>query len=69
VYAADGAAGLKMAEQHPPDLIVLDVNLPSIDGIELCRRLRAPSEPYLPRTHGYLPFSGSMNVEHTAGRS
>jgi two-component system, cell cycle response regulator DivK len=41
VYAVDGAAGLKLAEQHPPDLIVLDVSLPDIDGVELCRRLRA----------------------------
>ncbi|MGH8793937.1 MAG: response regulator [Stackebrandtia sp.] len=39
-YAADGAAGLKQALASPPDLVVLDLMLPDMDGLEVCRRLR-----------------------------
>ncbi|WP_250283718.1 MULTISPECIES: response regulator [unclassified Frankia] len=38
--AADGLAALRMAENSAPDLVVLDLMLPGIDGIEVCRRLR-----------------------------
>lgn len=38
---ADGAIGLQRALEDPPDLVVLDVMLPSLDGLEVCRRLRA----------------------------
>jgi two-component system response regulator MprA len=37
--AARGEQGLAMARDHPPDLIILDVMLPDIDGVEVCRRL------------------------------
>ncbi len=39
--AADGAAGLTAARQEHPDLIVLDLMLPGMDGLELCKKLRA----------------------------
>lgn len=39
--ANDGEAGLSAARENLPDLIVLDVMLPGLDGIEVCRRLRA----------------------------
>lgn len=38
--AANGNAGLALASQGRPDLVVLDLMLPDIDGIEVCRRLR-----------------------------
>jgi len=41
LWAANGASGLEQAEAHPPDLILLDINLPDIDGYEVARRLRA----------------------------
>ena len=37
----DGESGLKAARDNPPDLVVLDVMLPGLDGFEVCRRLRA----------------------------
>ena len=39
--AADGEAGLSQVRRSPPDLVVLDILLPGIDGLEVCRRLRA----------------------------
>jgi two-component system response regulator MprA len=41
--AMDGTAGLASARDNPPDLVVLDWLLPGIDGLEVCRRLRAAS--------------------------
>jgi two-component system, OmpR family, response regulator MprA len=42
--AADGPAALLSARERPPDLVVLDVMLPGLDGVEVCRRLRAGGE-------------------------
>ena len=41
VTAVDGLQGLKMARSETPDLILLDLRLPEIDGWEVARRLRA----------------------------
>ena len=38
--AADGADGLAAVAAHRPDLVVLDLMMPGIDGLEVCRRLR-----------------------------
>jgi two-component system, OmpR family, alkaline phosphatase synthesis response regulator PhoP len=45
--AADGNAGLKSARAFKPDLIILDVMLPGMDGIELLTRLRRESQAYV----------------------
>jgi DNA-binding response OmpR family regulator len=42
--AATGAEALSQAETERPDLIVLDLMLPDVDGIEVCRRLRKDSD-------------------------
>lgn len=44
VVAADGRAGLLKALERQPDLIILDVMMPGIDGLEVCRRLRKETE-------------------------
>ncbi len=45
--AADGNAGLKAARAFKPDLIILDLMLPGMDGIELLSRLRRESDVYV----------------------
>jgi two-component system OmpR family response regulator len=42
--AQTGSAALESASRTPPDLVVLDVMLPDIDGFEVCRRLRADGD-------------------------
>jgi DNA-binding response OmpR family regulator len=39
--AMDGAAALRSVEKSPPDLVLLDIVMPGLDGYEVCRRLRA----------------------------
>jgi len=47
--ALDGGNALKQVEKNPPDLILLDIMMPGIDGYEVCRRLReAPSTREIP---------------------
>ena len=44
VVAEDGASALEIFQTHKPDLVVLDIGIPKIDGLEVCRRINA---------HGY----------------
>ena len=43
-HALTGADALRLMEATPPNLIVLDLNLPDFDGLEVCRRIRATSQ-------------------------
>jgi two-component system, OmpR family, alkaline phosphatase synthesis response regulator PhoP len=45
--ARDGETALQMARQHQPDLIVLDIMLPRMDGLEVLSRLRRESDAYV----------------------
>jgi two-component system, cell cycle response regulator DivK len=48
-FAVDGAAGVEMAATHRPDLILMDLSLPVIDGWEATRRIKAnPATAQIP---------------------
>jgi len=47
-YASDGRMGFNLANQNDYDVILLDLMLPEMDGIEVCRRLREESKVYTP---------------------
>lgn len=40
-HAGDGESGLAAVQANPPDLVILDLMLPDMDGLEVCRRIRA----------------------------
>ncbi len=49
VTASNGVEGLRKAEEEEPDLLILDVMLPGLDGFEVCHRLRVePRTAHLP---------------------
>ncbi len=50
-FALDGATALSVAEEAQPDIILLDVMMPDIDGYELCRRFKEN-----PKTKKYRLF-------------
>jgi len=58
--ANDGQEGLRQARVRAPDLIVLDLMLPMIDGLEVCRRLRAD-----PATRNILVLMLTAKTEET----
>lgn len=47
-YAADGLTGLHLAAVNRYDVVILDLNLPALDGLSLCRRLRGDGDSNVP---------------------
>jgi DNA-binding response OmpR family regulator len=47
-FAADGELGLRLALENDYDLVILDLGLPRMDGLEVCRRLRAQARRRVP---------------------
>ena len=65
--ASDGEAGLRMAAQIKPDLILSDVMMPRMDGLQLCRRIRA--DPALRRTKLILLSARAQAEDRRAGQA
>lgn len=69
ISSLDGAEGLRMAVREKPDLILLDVIMPGMDGFEVCRQLRKdPVTRHIPIIS--TTAAGMDDVEHqclTAG--
>jgi DNA-binding response OmpR family regulator len=64
VSAGDGVAGLQAARRDRPDAVVLDLMLPKMDGLEVCRRLRAESDvPILMLTAKSEEFDKVVGLE------
>lgn len=47
-FVGDGLAGLAMAVEEPFDVVVLDLGLPGLDGLQVCARLRARADRHVP---------------------
>lgn len=63
--ARDGAAALHLLERQAPDLVLLDVMLPLLDGFALCRTIRA--DPALARTRIMLVTARGREAEIARG--
>jgi CheY-like chemotaxis protein len=64
IPAVDGADGLKKTIEHKPDVVLTDVSMPGMDGIELCRRLHAV-QPKLPIV---LMSGWASDLNHASAR-
>jgi CheY-like chemotaxis protein len=67
IVAKDGAAGVALAEERSPDLVLMDIALPVMDGYEATRRIRAkfPSLPIVGLSSRAMP--GDAERAKTAG--
>jgi sigma-B regulation protein RsbU (phosphoserine phosphatase) len=67
VSAEDGPTGLQLIYRHRPKVIVCDVALPDLDGIEICRRVR--SDPTLDGVYLILVTAHNSSARKTAALS
>jgi two-component system, OmpR family, phosphate regulon response regulator PhoB len=63
--AADGNEGLRMATQLRPDLVLSDVMMPGMDGLQMCQRIK--SDPGLKRTKVILLSARGLPDDRKAG--
>src|SRR4028119_199317 len=62
IEAATGEAGLQLVIQTSPDLIILDVKLPDLNGFEVCRRIKTnPATAFIPVLHLSASFVESQD--------
>lgn len=62
IEASGGAEALRLTREHKPDLILLDVNMPDIDGYEVCSRIKA--DPLLADSYVILISAMSIDSEN-----
>ncbi len=67
VEASDGAAALDLARRIKPDLVLLDVHMPRLDGFEVCRQLRR--EPDFARTPIIMLTAAGQEADRSSGLS
>lgn len=65
VEASDGAEALILARRVKPDLVLLDVQMPRLDGLEVCRQLRR--EPAFARTPIIMLTAAGQQADRTRG--
>jgi len=63
IEAADGEAGLAAAAAHRPDLILMDIQLPGLDGYEATRRLKADAALYAIPVIAVTSHASSSDVD------
>lgn len=64
VEAGDGLAALGAARERPPDVVILDVRLPRLSGIDVCRELRAaPATAAVP----IIMLTGGVRLQELEG--
>lgn len=66
VEASDGVEALALARRVRPDLILLDVHMPRLDGLEACRQIRR--EPALARTPIVMLTAAGQEADRARGR-
>ncbi len=66
VEASDGEEGLKLADRQRPDLVILDIRIPKIDGWEVCRRIK--SDPHMQVIPVLMLTGCSQDVQESYGR-
>jgi DNA-binding response OmpR family regulator len=67
VEASDGAEALVLARRIKPDLVLLDVHMPRLDGLEVCRQLRG--EPAFARTPIIMLTAAGQQADRSTGLS
>ncbi len=67
VEASDGAAALDLARRIKPDLVLLDVHMPRLDGLEVCRQLRR--EPDFAHTPIIMLTAAGQEADRSSGLS
>ena len=65
ISASNGLTGLRMAKEDKPDLLILDVMLPGLDGFEICNRLR--HEPQTARLPIIMLSAKGQETDKTTG--